>query len=79
MGYIQQLRALVGHRPLIMVGAAVLVVANVVAAYLSRSFRGEIKASSEASEFCFFDLKELPEELSPPDKPILEQYLYSLT
>ena len=55
------------------------VVANVVAAYTTQQFRGELKADKdEASAVCFFHLKELPTNLSPPDKPIIEKYLHSL-
>ena len=148
MSYVQELRSLVGHRPLIIPGAAVLiidednlllqhrkdnqqwgliggsmeigksleetarrealeetgleldelewfglfsgqkliytclngdVVVNVVAVYTARRFRGTIKADpEEASEVRFFKLRELPKDLSPPDKPVIEQYLRRL-
>ncbi|BAZ09383.1 mutator MutT homolog [Calothrix sp. NIES-4071] len=145
MSYVHSLRALVGHRPLIIAGAAVLifdkhnrlllqhrkdnqqwgliggsmeigesledtarrevyeetglellelewfelfsgkeliyecpngdVVVNVVAVYTARRFRGELKADKEeAHEVRFFNLKELPLELSPPDKPVIERF-----
>ncbi|MBW4647788.1 MAG: NUDIX hydrolase [Kastovskya adunca ATA6-11-RM4] len=148
MGYIQELRALVGHRPLIIPGAAVLIagqqnglllqqrkdnqqwgliggsmevgesleetarrealeetgleldelewfglfsgqeliykcpngdiVVNVVAVYIARQFRGRLKADEEeANEIRFFELRELPKNLSPPDRPVIEQYLRS--
>jgi 8-oxo-dGTP pyrophosphatase MutT (NUDIX family) len=149
MSYVQELRSLVGHRPLIIPGAAVLifdeqnrlllqhrtdnqqwgliggsmeigesleetarreafeetgleltelewfslfsgqeliyeypnrdVIVNVVAVYTSRQFRGQLKISDdEALELCFFKLKELPKYLSPPDRPVIEQYLRCL-
>ena len=149
MSYVQELRSLVGHRPLIIAGAAVLifdqrnrlllqhrkdnhqwgliggsmeigesleqtarrevleetgleldelgwfgvfsgqdliyeypnrdVVVNVVAVYIARRFRGEMKADQdELYEVRFFDLDKLPEALSSPDKPILDQYLRNL-
>lgn len=149
MSYVQELRSLVGHRPLIIPGAAVLivdrqerlllqhrkdnqqwgliggameigesleetakreaieetgleldklewfdlfsgpeliytcpnedVVVNVVAVYIARQFRGELRADvEEADEVCFFKLMDLPKDLSPPDKPVIEQYLRSL-
>lgn len=149
MSYIQELRLLVGHRPLIMVGAAVLivdeqnrlllqhrkdnqqwgliggsmeigeslaetarrevleetglkleeitwlslfsgqeliyeypngdVVVNVVAVYISKQFSGKIMtAEEEGYEVRFFKLSELPKDLSPPDKPIIEHYLGTL-
>ena len=55
------------------------VVVNVVAVYTTQRFRGELKVNKkEASSVCFFSLKELPTNLSPPDKPIIEKYLHSL-
>lgn len=149
MGYVQELRLLVGHRPLIIPGAALLIidrqgglllqhrkdnqqwgliggsmeigesleetarretfeetgfelgelewfglfsgqeliyecpnqdiVVNVVAVYIARQFRGKLKASDEeAHEIRFFNLMELPKDLSPPDKPVINQYLLSL-
>jgi 8-oxo-dGTP pyrophosphatase MutT (NUDIX family) len=147
MSYVQELRSLVGHRPLIIPGAAVLiideqnrlllqhrkdnqqwgliggsmeigesleetarrevfeetglaldtldwfglfsgpeliyeypnrdVVVNVVAVYVARAFRGKLKvAEDEAHELCFFKVRELPKDLSPPDRPVIEQYLH---
>ena len=149
MSYIQELRLLVGHRPLIMAGAAVLivdeqnrlllqhrkdnqqwgliggsmeigeslvetarrevleetglkleeitwfslfsgqeliyeypngdVVVNVVAVYISKQFSGKIiTAEEEGYEVRFFELGELPKDLSPPDKPVIEHYLGTL-
>ncbi|MDJ0707482.1 MAG: NUDIX hydrolase [Leptolyngbyaceae cyanobacterium MO_188.B28] len=146
MGYVQELRSLVGHRPLIIPGAAVLIVdqdnglllqhrkdnhqwgliggsmevgesledtarreafeetglnlgelvwfglfsgpdliyecpngdivVNVVAVYIARSFKGKLKPDQdEAHELRFFPPTNLPTELSPPDKPVIEQYL----
>jgi 8-oxo-dGTP pyrophosphatase MutT (NUDIX family) len=149
MGYVQELRLLVGHRPLIIPGAAVLivnqqgelllqhrtdnhqwglvggsmevgesleqtarretfeetglqldelawfglfsgpeliyecpnqdVVVNVVAVYIARQFSGNLKPEQqEVQEVRFFKLKELPQDLSPPDRPVIEQYIRSL-
>ncbi|WP_019505592.1 NUDIX hydrolase [Pleurocapsa sp. PCC 7319] len=146
MSYIRELRALVGHRPLIVPGAAVLIfdqqnrlllqhrkdnqswgliggsmeigesleetakreafeetgleldelnwfglfsgqkliyqyphgdiIVNVVAAYISRQFRGSpIVNKEEGYEVCFFNLKDLPSDISPPDKPVINEYL----
>lgn len=148
MNYVKELRALVGHRPLIIPGAAVLifdsgdrlllqlrqdnqrwgliggsmevgeslletarreaweetgltldrldwfdlysgqeliyrypngdVIVNVVAVYISR-FRGELKVDkNEGIELRFFELNELPQNISPPDRPIIESYLKRL-
>ena len=147
MSYVRELRALVGHRPLIIAGAAVLIfdddnrlllqhrkdnqqwgliggsmeigesleetarrealketsltldelnwfdlfsgqeliyelphgdtVVNVVAVYTSRRFRGELKADeAEGYKVRFFKLDELPVNISPPDKPVIEQFLH---
>lgn len=148
MGYVQELRSLVGHRPLIIPGAAVLIVnqqgdlllqhrkdnqqwglvggsmeigeslaetarretfeetgleldqlewlglfsgqeliyeypnrdivVNVVAVYIARQFRGRLKVSHEAHEIRFFKLRELPKDLSPPDRLVIERYIRSL-
>lgn len=52
---------------------------NVVAVYTTGCFEGELKADKEeAYEVRFFELKELPLELSPPDKPVIERFLCSL-
>ena len=149
MSYVRKLRLLVGHRPLIIAGAAVLifneqnclllqhrkdnqqwgliggsmeigesleetarrevfeetglkldelnwfglfsgkeviyecsnkdVVVNVAAVYISRQFQGKIKVDEEEGyEVRFFKLNELPKDISPPDRPIIEQYFRSL-
>ncbi len=149
MSYVRELRSLVGHRPLIIAGAAVLifneqnclllqhrkdnqqwgliggsmeigesleetarrevceetgleldelnwfslfsgkeliyeyphgdVVVNVTAVYSSRKFKGKLKADKkEGYEVRFFNLNELPSEISPPDRPVIDRYLCSL-
>ena len=148
MNYVRELRSLVGHRPLIIVGAAVIildrknklllhhrkdnqhwgliggsmeigesleetakrevleetgltlneldwfdlfsgreliyelphgdVVVNVVAVYTSRKYRGTLEPDkTESYNLNFFKLSELPENISPPDKPIIEKFLSS--
>ena len=148
MSYVRELRSLVGHRPLIIVGAAVIildrenklllhhrkdnqhwgliggsmeigesleetakrealeetgltlneldwfnlfsgeeliyelphgdVVVNVVAVYTSRQYRGTLEPDkTESYELSFFELSELPKNISPPDKPIIEKFLSS--
>ena len=54
------------------------VVVNVTAVYTSRKFKGKLKADKkEGYEVRFFNLNELPSEISPPDQPVIEQYLRS--
>ena len=144
MNYLGELRKLVGHRPLLMVGATVLImdnenrllllkrvdnefwgppggavelgevveeaakretfeetgleickmallgifsdpeqfyrypsgdeVYNVTIVYLCREAYGKVHLSSEHTEWHWFALSEIPEDLSPPIKPIIEQF-----
>jgi 8-oxo-dGTP pyrophosphatase MutT (NUDIX family) len=144
MDYILQLREYIGHRPILMVGAAILVVDthnrlllmkrsdsgcwgppggatepgerveeaakretleetglaigemslfgvfsgpelyykypngdevyNVTIVYLSRDFIGEVKLDHEHTEFGWFALEEIPENISPPIIPVIEQF-----
>ncbi|MBI1742741.1 NUDIX hydrolase [Candidatus Acetothermia bacterium] len=149
MGYIEELRALVGHRPLILAGAAVLIVDNaarvllqrradngtwglpggfmqpgeyleetarrevreevgldvgelsllgvfagpelykkyangdevfiVCAAYVTCDVKGELYPNpSEAVDAKFFELSALPNEINPPDKPMLARFINDL-
>ena len=44
------------------------VIANVVAVYISRKFRGILKVNKlEGDELRFFETDKLPEDISPPD------------
>lgn len=144
MDYILQLREYIGHRPILMVGAAILVVDaqdrllmmkrsdsgcwgipggstepgevvedaakretveevnlqvgemslfgvfsgpqlyykypngdevyNVTIAYLSHDWSGEIKLNDEHTEWRWFPAHEIPENISPPITPVLEQF-----
>jgi hypothetical protein len=47
---------------------------NVIIAHLSRDWHGEIKLNDEHTEWCWFATNELPEDVSPPIKPVLEQF-----
>jgi 8-oxo-dGTP pyrophosphatase MutT (NUDIX family) len=149
MSYVQELRSIVGHRPLIIPGAAILifdkrerlllqlrqdnqqwgliggtmeigesleetakreafeetgltlerldwfdlfsgqehiyqypngdVIVNVVAVYTSRQFQGKLKVDpQEGLVIRFFELDQLPLNISPPDKPVIDSYLNSL-
>ncbi|SDO21417.1 ADP-ribose pyrophosphatase YjhB, NUDIX family [Psychrobacillus sp. OK028] len=146
MGYIMDLRKLVGSRPLIMVGACVIVinkdnrlllqlrkdnncwglaggslemgesleqaakrelleetglvanklalfnvysgekfyykyphgdeVYNVVTAYICNDYEGVLKKEdSEVQELHFFEFNELPSNISPPDLPVIQEYI----
>lgn len=47
-------------------------VANVCVSYLCTDFSGELKLSGESTELKWFDLHDLPSNISPPSKPIIE-------
>ena len=47
---------------------------NISVVYLSRDWRGEIKLNEEHNEWKWFAANEIPEDVSPPIKPILEQF-----
>lgn len=144
MDYILQLRQFIGHRPVLMVGAAILVldehhrlllmkrsdsgcwglpggatepgevveeaakretfeevhlevgemslfgvfsgpelyykypngdeVYNVTVVYRSRDWRGEIKLNAEHTEWKWFAATEIPADISPPIKPVIEHF-----
>jgi 8-oxo-dGTP pyrophosphatase MutT (NUDIX family) len=49
---------------------------NVVAAYVCKDFDGTlIQDYSEVEEINFFNIKEIPDDISPPDKPVIQEYL----
>lgn len=144
MDYILQLRQFIGHRPILLVGAAVLVldeqnrlllmrrsdigcwgipggatepgevvedaarretleetnleigemslfevfsgpelyfkypngdeVYNVTIVYSSHDWRGKLRLNGEHTEWCWFSATEIPDDLSPPIKPIIEKF-----
>jgi 8-oxo-dGTP pyrophosphatase MutT (NUDIX family) len=147
MDYILQLRQYIGHRPILMVGAAILVVDeqnrlllmkrsdsglwgppggstepgerveeaakretleetgleigdmalfgvfsgpelyykypngdevyNVTIVYLSSDWRGEMKINHEHTEFRWFAAEDIPENISPPILPVIEQFKHT--
>jgi len=149
MDYILQLRQLIGHRPILMVGAAILVldehnrlllmkrsdsgcwglpggavepgevvedaakretleetnliiedmslfgvfsgmelyykypngdeVYNVTIIYLSGTWRGDVKINDEHTEWKWFEKAEIPDNISPPIKPVIEQFKKAFT
>lgn len=47
---------------------------NVTITYLSHDWQGEVKLNPEHTEWCWFAANEIPEDVSPPIKPIMEQF-----
>ena len=49
---------------------------NVITAYICNDYEGvPNKEESEVQELCFFRFNELPSNISPPDLPIIQEYL----
>jgi 8-oxo-dGTP pyrophosphatase MutT (NUDIX family) len=51
---------------------------NVIIAYLSRDWRGELKLNEEHTEWNWFAANEIPDDLSPPIKPVIEKFKCTL-
>jgi len=47
---------------------------NVTIVYLSRDFTGEIQLNGEHTEWGWFSAEEIPEDLSPPIKPVIRKF-----
>lgn len=47
---------------------------NVTIMFLSRDWEGEIKLNHEHTEWRWFSANEIPEDVSPPIRPIMEQF-----
>jgi len=47
---------------------------NVTIIYLSREWSGEVKLNDEHTEWRWFDADEIPEDVSPPIKPVIERF-----
>jgi hypothetical protein len=47
--------------------------------YVSHDWRGEIKLNHEHSEWKWFPAREIPKDVSPPIKPIIEQFKFSFS
>ena len=147
MEYIQQLRQYIGHAPILMVGAAILIVDeqnrlllmkrsdsgcwgppggatepgevveeaarretfeetslqvgemslfgvfsgpelyykypngdevyNVTIVYLSHDIKGDIQLNGEHTEWCWFAVTDIPDNLSPPIKPVIDKFIKS--
>jgi ADP-ribose pyrophosphatase YjhB (NUDIX family) len=52
---------------------------NVTIVYLSRDWQGEIKLNDEHIAWHWFPVYEIPEDLSPPIKPIIEKFKRSIS
>lgn len=49
---------------------------NVVAAYLCKEYTGTIRSDGiEVQDIQFFELDKIPNQISPPDKPIITRFL----
>jgi len=52
---------------------------NVVAAYICNEFDGNIKKDNhEVAEIKFFNVDDIPDNISPPDKPVIQKFLERL-
>ena len=47
---------------------------NVTIVYLSREWRGEVQLNDEHTEWRWFAASEIPENVSPPIRPVLAQF-----
>ena len=52
---------------------------NVSIVYSSRDLHGEIKLNDEHTEWNWFEADEIPEAISPPIKPVIEQFKRSIS
>lgn len=52
---------------------------NVTIVYLARDWQGEVKLNDEHTAWRWFPVHEIPEDLSPPIKPIIEKFKRSIS
>ena len=52
---------------------------NVIIAYVSQDWHGNIKLNDEHTEWRWFKASDIPENISPPVKPIIEQFKTSFS
>jgi len=52
---------------------------NVSIVYVSHDWRGEIKLNHEPTEWNWFTRSDIPEDVSPPIRPVLEQFKNSFS
>jgi 8-oxo-dGTP pyrophosphatase MutT (NUDIX family) len=51
---------------------------NVSAVYIGREISGEVKTNREHHEFAYFEPQKLPEQISPPVRPVLDKFRQAL-
>lgn len=51
---------------------------NVIIAYLSHDWYGDVKLNDEHTEWRWFAPSEIPDDLTPPIKPVIEKFKYNL-
>ena|SRR5687767_7330644 len=51
---------------------------NVIVAYRSSDWRGDVKLNDEHTEWRWFEAKEIPDDLSPPIRPVIEKFKSTL-
>jgi len=51
---------------------------NILIVYSSRNWRGEVKLNDEHTEWRWCTTNEIPEDISPPLKPVIEKFKHSL-
>ena len=47
---------------------------NVTIVYLSNNWRGDVTINDEHTEWKWFEASRIPEDISPPIKPVIEQF-----
>ena len=47
---------------------------NVTIIYVARDWRGEVRLNDEHTEWRWFAFTEIPDDVSPPIKPVIERY-----
>lgn len=52
---------------------------NVIDAYISRDWRGEVMLNDEHTEYNWFSVNEIPEDVSPPIKPAIKKFMHSFS
>lgn len=52
---------------------------NVSIIYLSRDWRGEVRLNNAHTEWLWFAANEIPEDVSPPIRPVIEQFKRSVS